>query len=187
MSPEQASGTALAQIHGLKVIARTSAFAFKGQHTDIRQIAEGLGASNILEGSVRRAGNQIRVTVQLVSAADISRGHARLRLGGSGPPVRSGNQDRGHLAVVSQGFGWAGFLGSGRGREAVEQLERAVHEDPLHLTYRTILALALGALERFDDADVVLAKSREIDPGFFWTYDVLASHYIARDMMNLPA
>ena len=81
------------------------------------------------------------------------------------------------------GFGWAGLLGSGRGREAVEQLERAVQEDPLHLTCRTTLALALGALERFDDAEVVLARSREIDPGFFWTYDVLASHYIARDMM----
>ena len=82
------------------------------------------------------------------------------------------------------GFGWAGFLGSGRVREAVAQLERAVQEDPLHLTYRTCLALALGALERFDDAEEVLAKSREIDPDFFWTYDVLTSHYIARDLMS---
>jgi TolB-like protein len=61
---------ALAQIPGLKVIARTSAFAFKGQHTDIRKIAATLGVANILEGSVRRSGNRIRVTAQLITATD---------------------------------------------------------------------------------------------------------------------
>ena len=47
---------ALAKVPGLKVIARTSAFAFKGKNEDIRRIAETLGVNNILEGSVRRAG-----------------------------------------------------------------------------------------------------------------------------------
>ena len=61
---------ALAQVPGLKVIARTSAFAFKGKNEDIRQIAETLGVSSILEGSVRRAGNRIRVTAQLIQASD---------------------------------------------------------------------------------------------------------------------
>jgi serine/threonine-protein kinase len=61
---------ALVKIPGLKVIARTSAFAFKGQNTDIRRIADVLGVANILEGSVRRAGNRIRVTAQLITAAD---------------------------------------------------------------------------------------------------------------------
>ena len=61
---------ALVKIPGLKVIARTSAFAFKGQNTDIRKIAETLGVATILEGSVRRAGNRIRVTAQLITAAD---------------------------------------------------------------------------------------------------------------------
>jgi eukaryotic-like serine/threonine-protein kinase len=61
---------ALAQVDGLKVIARTSAFAFKGQNTDIRRIAETLGVSNVLEGSVRRAGNRLRITAQLIHAAD---------------------------------------------------------------------------------------------------------------------
>jgi TolB-like protein len=60
----------LAQIPRLKVIARTSAFAFKGQNTDIRRIAETLGVANILEGSVRRSGNRIRVTAQLITATD---------------------------------------------------------------------------------------------------------------------
>jgi serine/threonine-protein kinase len=61
---------ALAQMPGLKVIARTSAFAFKGKNEDIRGIAETLGVTSILEGSVRRAGSRIRVTAQLIQASD---------------------------------------------------------------------------------------------------------------------
>ena len=51
---------ALAQIPGLKVIARTSAFAFKGQNTDIRRIADALNVTSVLEGSVRKSGSRIR-------------------------------------------------------------------------------------------------------------------------------
>jgi len=61
---------ALSQIEGLKVIARTSAFAFKGKNEDVRKIAETLGVTNILEGGVRRAGNRVRVTAQLIQATD---------------------------------------------------------------------------------------------------------------------
>ena len=60
----------LAKIPGLKVIARTSSFAFRGKEQDIRSIAEALGVSNVLEGSVRSAGNRLRVTAQLIQAAD---------------------------------------------------------------------------------------------------------------------
>jgi serine/threonine protein kinase len=61
---------ALTKVPGLKVIARTSAFSFKGRQEDIRRIAELLGVSNIVEGSVRKSGNRIRVTAQLITAAD---------------------------------------------------------------------------------------------------------------------
>ena len=61
---------ALTHIPGLKVIARTSAFAFKGQNIDIRRIAEALGVAHILEGSVRTSGDRLRVTAQLITAAD---------------------------------------------------------------------------------------------------------------------
>jgi eukaryotic-like serine/threonine-protein kinase len=61
---------ALTHVPDLKVIARTSAFAFKGKHGDIRRIAETLGVAHVLEGSVRKAGNRIRVTAQLITAAD---------------------------------------------------------------------------------------------------------------------
>jgi TolB-like protein len=60
---------ALAQVPGLKVPARTSSFAYKGRNTDIRRIAQDLRVGTILEGSVRSAGERIRVTAQLVDAA----------------------------------------------------------------------------------------------------------------------
>ena len=60
----------LSRIPDLKVIARTTAFAFKGQQQDIRRIAETLGVTHVLEGSVRKAGNRVRVTAQLIAAAD---------------------------------------------------------------------------------------------------------------------
>jgi serine/threonine-protein kinase len=61
---------ALTQIQGLNVAARTSAFAFRGKEQDITKIADTLRVRTILEGSVRKAGNRIRVTAQLVNAAD---------------------------------------------------------------------------------------------------------------------
>jgi eukaryotic-like serine/threonine-protein kinase len=63
---------ALAQIPGLKVIARTSSFSFRGKETDIGQIRDRLKVQNVLEGSVRKSGNRIRVTAQLINTADES-------------------------------------------------------------------------------------------------------------------
>jgi TolB-like protein len=61
---------ALAQIRGFKVIARTSAFAFKNRTDDVRRIGSVLGVSHVMEGSVRKSGERLRVTVQLIHAAD---------------------------------------------------------------------------------------------------------------------
>ncbi len=60
----------LAQIEELQVAARTSAFKFKGKNEDVRLIGEQLGVATVLEGSVQRAGNRIRITVQLINVAD---------------------------------------------------------------------------------------------------------------------
>jgi len=61
---------ALAKIPDLHVVARTSAFQFKGQNQDVRVIGQSLGASHLIEGSVRRAGDRVRITAQLVRADD---------------------------------------------------------------------------------------------------------------------
>jgi TolB-like protein/Flp pilus assembly protein TadD len=60
----------LSQIDGLRVAARTSSFFFKGKHVDMRQIGEQLNARTILEGSVRKVGDRLRITAQLVNVAD---------------------------------------------------------------------------------------------------------------------
>src|SRR5579863_1769720 len=61
---------ALSAVSGLKVIARTSTFAFKDRAHDVRAIAEALGVDYVLEGSVRTAGNRIRINTRLISGSD---------------------------------------------------------------------------------------------------------------------
>jgi len=62
----------LAQIPQLRVIARTSSFSFKGKEVDVATIAKALNVANVLEGSVRKSANTLRVTAQLVRASDSS-------------------------------------------------------------------------------------------------------------------
>jgi TolB-like protein/DNA-binding winged helix-turn-helix (wHTH) protein len=60
----------LAQIDGLRVAGRSSTFAFKGKSEDIRIIGEKLGVGNVLEGSVRKAGQRLRITARLIQCSD---------------------------------------------------------------------------------------------------------------------
>lgn len=60
----------LAKIPELKVTGRTSCFAFKGKHEDLREIGQKLGVATLLEGSVRKAGNRVRITAQLIKVSD---------------------------------------------------------------------------------------------------------------------
>ncbi len=61
--------TTLAKLSGLSVIARNSAFTYKGRAVDVRQVARELGVRYVLEGSVRKAGDRIRIAAQLIDAA----------------------------------------------------------------------------------------------------------------------
>lgn len=60
----------LSKIDGLQVISRTSAFSFKGKQDDVRDIAIRLNVDKVLEGSVRKSGSRVRITAQLINAAD---------------------------------------------------------------------------------------------------------------------
>jgi serine/threonine protein kinase/Tfp pilus assembly protein PilF len=62
--------TSLSRLGGLRVAARTSAFAFKGKHEDIREIGRRLNVTTVLEGSVRKAGERVRITAQLIGVSD---------------------------------------------------------------------------------------------------------------------
>jgi serine/threonine protein kinase/Tfp pilus assembly protein PilF len=311
---------ALVKVPGLRVIARTSAFAFKGQNIDIRKIAETLGVANILEGSVRRSGNRIRVTAQLITAADGSHLwserydreladvfavqdeisvaiaealHTRLSPKVAAKPrytpklpayeallkakhfhwkvtAESIDQARqfyekaialdpqyamAHAAygdyfsgravlgmtpareaipaaralaqraleldssvpeahmilcfgaaiydynwkeatrrltlAAADGTvsswchmvcGWSYYLALGRRNEAVQELELAVLGDPLHLTYRTVLAMCLGAVGRYAEAEEHLRQVQDLDPNYFWANTFFADLYAARRM-----
>jgi TolB-like protein len=61
--------TELSRFHELMVIARNSSFAFRGKSIDLREVGRQLGAANVVQGSVRQAGDRIRITAQLVEAA----------------------------------------------------------------------------------------------------------------------
>lgn len=78
----------LAQVPGLRVAARTSAFEFKDRNVDVRRIGEALGVRYVLEGSVRRDGDNLRVTVQLIDA-------------GNGYHVWTESYDRGWRDVIA--------------------------------------------------------------------------------------
>ena len=58
--------TDLSKVSALSVVARNTAFTFKGQTVDVKQVAKTLGVSHVLEGSVRKAGNRVRITAQLI-------------------------------------------------------------------------------------------------------------------------
>src|SRR5260370_37319653 len=60
--------TALSRFHWLFVIARTSTFTYKGRAVDVKQVSRELGVRYVLEGSVRKAGNRVRITGQLIDA-----------------------------------------------------------------------------------------------------------------------
>jgi len=61
---------ALAQIEDLRVAARTSSFSFKGTHVDLRTVGSRLNVTTVLEGSVRKSGNRLRIMADLISIAD---------------------------------------------------------------------------------------------------------------------
>jgi len=60
----------LTQVEGVRVAARTSAFAFEDGRADVREVGRRLGVATVLEGSVRKSGGKLRITVQLANASD---------------------------------------------------------------------------------------------------------------------
>jgi adenylate cyclase len=62
--------TDLSKIAGLIVIARNSSFTYKGRSADVREVGRDLGVRSVLEGSIRRVGNHVRITAQLIDATN---------------------------------------------------------------------------------------------------------------------
>jgi TolB-like protein/DNA-binding winged helix-turn-helix (wHTH) protein/Tfp pilus assembly protein PilF len=134
----------LAKVSGLKVVGRSSAFQFKGKNEDLREVGRKLGVTNVLEGSVRREGDHVRITAELIKAEDgfqlwsqtydreindifavqdeIAKSATEMLqvklLGGNGQPVtsdlRSANSEA-YRAYLQANY----FLGQGHSKEAL--------------------------------------------------------------------
>jgi TolB-like protein len=162
----------LARVPGLRVAARTSTFAYKGRNTDVRQIARDLGVAAVLEGSVRGAGERVRVTAQLVD-------------GRSGYQLWSQSYDRefGDLfklqdelaAAIVQALGTrmnvklpAGEPLPGRPTESLEAYQ-------LYLQGNAIRGRVGGGLRR---AEELYQRAIALDPRFARAHCALAHTYV---------
>ena len=158
---------ALAQMPGLKVIARTSAFAFKGKNEDIRKIAETLGVTTVLEGSVRRAGSRVRVTAQLIQASD-------------GTHLWSQRYDRELSDIFAVQDEMAAAIAGALKQRLVSAPERRMPSLPAYeayLRYRSYQwKFTPEASQRSREC---LEQALALDPGFALPYVGLADHDMA--------
>jgi len=159
---------ALTKISGLRVTARTSSFVFRGKEQDIREIGARLAVDNILEGSVRRAGNRIRVTAQLINVSDASH-------------LWSERYDREMTDVfaiqdeISQVIADKLRVGLGQERRALRRPTENLDAYNLYLQGR--YHLSKFTPEGFAVARQCLEQAVARDPGFALAYDALAEFY----------
>jgi TolB-like protein len=158
----------LVKVPGLKVVGRTSSFQFKGQRQDLRTIGARLGAAYVLEGSIRKTGDELRVTAQLIDSR-------------SGTHLFSQTYDRNLTDVLKVQDEIAASLvralqievsGAGIGsRPALRNTEAY-----------TLYLQGLHALDRFDQqgaeqAATYFQRALDLDPSFAASADALASAY----------
>jgi TolB-like protein/tetratricopeptide (TPR) repeat protein len=160
----------LAQIPDLKVAARTSSFAFKGRQVSIQEIARALGVAHVLEGSVQRAGDRVRITAQLIRADD-------------GYHVWSDSFDRNLVDIfgiqdeIAEKVGYAlsqSLLGFGNGASGLQTTDPDAYD--LYLQARKERAtFSYGGLKAAED---LLKGALLIDPDFTEAKLELASGYL---------
>ncbi len=158
---------ALAQIEDLRVVARTSAFSFKGKHVDLRTVGECLNVTTVLEGSIRKSGSRLRIMAQLINVADgyhlwserydrelrdifevqdeIAKTIAdrlKVRLGSAiqKPLVKAGTENLEAYQLYLKGrFHWNKRTPDGM-RKAIECFQQAIEKDPAYALAYTGLA-----------------------------------------------
>jgi TolB-like protein len=159
---------ALTKIAGLRVMARTSSFAFRGREQDIREIGARLAVDNILEGSVRRAGNRIRVTAQLINVSDACH-------------LWSERYEREITDVfaiqdeISQAIADKLRVGIGQERQTARRPTEDLEAYNLYLQGR--YHLSRRTPEGFAKARPCFEQAVARDPGFALAYDALSEFY----------
>ena len=179
--------TAFSRIKGLKVVARTSSFAFKGREKDIREIGRLLRVSTVLEGSVRRSGDRLRVTAQLIDAkngfhlwsenydrqvSDVVAVQDEIANAIAGTLLHIGPRPAVRRAPVNMEAYYSYLkalqafyrVSTDSVRTAIELLERAIALDPAFAPAQAYLAMTLSALAWWGlaPAGMVLPRAREL-------------------------
>jgi TolB-like protein len=165
--------TALSRFRNLFVIARNSSFVYKGRAVDVKQVGHELGVRYVLEGSVRKVGNRVRITGQLVSASDGSHLWAD-RLDGSLEDVFD-LQDRVTESVV----------GAIAPKVVQAEIERAKRKptaslDAYDCYLRALACTRLMTSQSFAEALSLLYKAVELDPDFAAAFGLSALCYHLR-------
>ena len=164
----------LAKVPQLKVAARTSAFHFKGKDTPIPEVARQLGVAYVLEGSVRKAGDRVRITAQLISAAD-------------GFHLWSESFDRELKDVFALQDEIAGIIAGklqltlGATARAATQVNPEAHTLLLEGRHYWMLRTRDG----FERAEAAYARAIEIDPGFAQAHAAMAELWAIRGWYRL--
>jgi eukaryotic-like serine/threonine-protein kinase len=170
--------TLLSRIDGVKVIARTSAFAFRGKEVDIRTIASTLGVTTVLEGSVRRAAGRIRVTAQLVGAD-------------SGAHLWSARYDRELADVFLVQDEIASAIATALSATFSRQAASTPHHRPVVAAYEAVLRarfhLNKVTPESMARARECLEEAIAIDPGYALPHSVLGGCYVSPAVYGMIA
>ena len=165
--------TALSRIRWLFVIARNSSFTYKGRAVDVKQVGRELGVRYVLEGSVRKAANRVRITGQLIDAATGTHLWAD-RFEGSLDDIFE-LQDQVATSVV-------GAIAPQLERAEIERAKRKPTEnlDAYDYYLRGMADLHQGTREAIDEALLLFEKAIELDPDFASAYGTAAWCYFWR-------
>jgi tetratricopeptide (TPR) repeat protein len=156
----------LAKMHDLKVAGRTSSFAFKGRNEDLREIGEALGVNHIVEGSVRRSGDRLRITAQLVKVED-------------GFHIWSETYDRQMADIFDIQDDVASSITEELKLHLAPPSDRATNNTEAYALYLQALAMS-----DFPDGDIgeaisLFDRALEMDPDFAKAYELKAMAYWA--------
>ena len=155
----------LARNDDLKVAGRTSSFAFKGRNEDLREIGEALGVAKVLEGSVRRDGDRIRVTAQLINVAD-------------GFHIWSDTYDRDQASIFEIQDEVAGAITQALELHLTPEAERLTNNPEAYAAY--LEAVSMSAFNMDDDVQngiAALDRATALDPQFAKAYELKAWFY----------
>jgi TolB-like protein len=170
--------TGLSRIKWLHVIARNSAFVYKGRAVDVKQVGRDLGVRYVLEGSLRKAGNRVRLTAQLIEA-----GSGRHVWAERYDPVILGHAGRTAEAVdyAERALRWCpldrtvnlpyvglgiAYCAAGNWEAAIPACGKSEQANPRFSLPYFLRAAALSQLGRIEEAKVAARRGLELEPGF---------------------